>query len=136
MPSSDSLHTHTQSSFVAARSAKIEAEEILRLKNWLQTADHSVECLLIGQNDAMDGFQDAVGYLSEHGLNAIADIIQGTIMRSIIHFDFELATLRSIIASADEVKGNFLTIFFSVIAILLSFMEVGSQLGLFGGGGG
>ena len=108
----------------------------MRLKNWLQTADHSVECLLIGQNDAMDGFQDAVGYLSEHGLNAIADIIQGTIMRSIIHFDFELATLRSIIASADEVKGNFLTIFFSVIAILLSFMEVGSQLGLFGGGGG
>ena len=84
------------SSFVAARSAKIEAEEILRLKELASNCRSCVECLLIGQNDAMDGFQDAVGYLSEQGLNAIADIIQGTIMRSIIHFDFELATLRSI----------------------------------------
>jgi len=124
------------SSFVAARKVKVESEEILRLRNWLQTADHSVECLLMGQNDAMDGFQDAVSYLGEHAMSAMGDIIQGTIMRSIIHFDFELASLHSIIVSADEVKGNFLTIFFSVVAILLSFMEVGSQLGLFGAGGG
>lgn len=120
------------SSFVAARKINIEPEELLRLRSWLRTADMSVEALLMGQNDALDGFEDAVSYLGPEALSAIADVIQGTIMRAIIHFDFELATLKTIIEAGASVKGNMLTIFFSVVAILLSFMEVTSQLGLYG----